>query len=121
MRRVVTLGMLGLVLAACGPDYDGLSITLVGGDAEDIDRDGMVVTEGRAAVIEVEPRSRRKDFDATDELTLESADESVAQVDPGVRVDTWMVRGVAPGETDVEVRIDGALEDRITITVKEAE
>lgn len=121
MRRGLVLGVVALVVGACGADYDGLEISLVGGDAKDIDRDGMIVTEGRAAVVEVEPRSRRRDYEATDELTLESLDESIARVDPGVQVDTWMVMGIAPGEVDVEVRINGSFEDRITITVEEAE
>jgi hypothetical protein len=119
MRVGLVLGIL-VGVSACGPDYDGLEITLVGGDAEQIDRDGMVVMEGRAAVIEVDPRSSRKDYDASDELTLESSDAEIARVDPGVHVDTWMVMGVAPGDAEVRVRINGTVEDRLTVTVEEA-
>jgi hypothetical protein len=121
-KRSIRMGLGALWVAgtsACGPSYDTLEVDRIQGATEaSISSSELRVPEGRLVVFSAEPSSRRgRDYDVTDELELVSASPAVARVERGIAVDTWVVMGVARGSTTLEVRIDGELEDRITVDV----
>ena len=119
-------GLCALVLAgasACAPTYDTIDVEWiqgsVGAEASD---EGFSVQEGKLIVFSAKPQSARgRDYEAIDVLELASEEASVARVEQGLAVGTWMIMGVARGSTMLEVRIDGELEDRIPVDVTEQE
>ena len=119
-------GLCARVLAgasACAPTYDTIDVEWiqgsVGAEASD---EGFSVQEGKLIVFSAKPQSARgRDYEAIDVLELASEEASVARVEQGLAVGTWMIMGVARGSTMLEVRIDGELEDRIPVDVTEQE
>ena len=119
-------GLCALVLAgasACAPTSDTIDVEWiqgsVGAEASD---EGFSVQEGKLIVFSAKPQSARgRDYEAIDVLELASEEASVARVEQGLAVGTWMIMGVARGSTMLEVRIDGELEDRIPVDVTEQE
>jgi hypothetical protein len=121
-ERSIRMGLVALVIAgvsACSPSYERLEVDRIQGPVEaELSGSAIVVPEGKLVVFSAEPSSSRiRDYDATHELELVSASPGVARVEQGIAVDTWMVMGVARGQTTLEVRIEGELEDRITVDV----
>lgn len=118
----IRMGLLAVVLAsasACAPSYDTLDIAgiqgSVGPDAAD---EGFSVQEGKLLVFSAKPESGHgRAYEAIDVLELASEAPGVARVEQGLAVGTWMIMGVARGSTTLEVRVDGALEDRIAVEV----
>ena len=116
------LGLLALAMLqlACAPDFGGLNIELVAGSVEaQVDADAVIVPEGSVIAFEATPiplQDRRK-YDKDDELVLSSTDEEIALVAPGTDDDLWTVLGIAEGETELEVRINGKVETRIPLIV----
>ena len=122
----IRMGLLAVVLAgvsACAPTYDTLEVDWVQGSVgADASAEGFSVQEGKLIVFSAKPESGHgRDYEAIDVLELASEAPSVARVEQGLAVGTWMLMGVARGRTTLEVRIDGALEDRIAVEVTEQE
>ncbi len=120
-RRLLRGGLLAsLVLGqlACDPSYDGISVKRVAGhvDAE-ASSQGLSVPEGGLLVFKPEVHAEGGDYDVLDELEFSVFDASVAPVVRGLRVDTWMLLGSQPGSTEVEVIINGEVQDSIPVTV----
>lgn len=122
MKRLSLLG-LALFQLACAPDFGGLDIDLVAGPTEaQVDADGVVVPEGSVVAFEATPipLQDRREYDEDDELTLSSLNEEIALVAPGTRSGLWTVLGIAAGETELEVLINGKVETRIPLVVEPA-
>ncbi len=119
MKGRVLMLLAGLLVGGCGPSYDGLRVTVLeGAETAEVDSAGIELVHGRVVLFEVEPRSSgNKDYEVSDIVELASTDEAVARIEPGVKVDTWMMLGVAPGEAELEVRINGTAEDLIPVTI----
>ena len=118
----IRMGLLAVVLAsasACAPSYDTLEVDWIQGSVgADASAEGFSVQEGKLIVFSAKPESGHgRDYEAIDVLELASEAPSVARVEQGLAVGTWMIMGVARGRTALEVRIDGALEDRIAVEV----
>ena len=114
------LVVLALTAVGCDTRYEGLSFSRIEGPAEaKVGEDGIELAEGRVVTFEVTPRAidNRRDYDITDEVDLDSTVTSVARVEEGVKVDTWMILGVEAGDADLEVRVNGDVEDHIPITI----
>jgi len=125
-ERNIRMGLCALVLAgtsACTPSYDTLEVDWIQGSiGAEASGEGFAVQEGKLIVFSAEPVSSRvRDYEVTDVLELSSEAPSVARVEQGLAVGTWMIMGVARGSTTVEVWIDGELEDRIPLDVTEQE
>ena len=120
MKRLSLLA-LALLQLACAPDFGGLHIDLVAGPAEaQVDADAVIVPAGSVVAFEATPipLQDRREYDEDDELVLSSTDEDIALVAPGSRDDLWTVLGIAEGETELEVRINGSVESRIPLIVE---
>ncbi len=122
MKGRVLILVAALFAAACSPSYDGLRMTVLeGASTAEVDSAGIELVHGRVVVFEARPVSSvDKDYEVSDTVELESTDDGVARVEPGVLVNTWMMFGVEPGDTEVEVRINGTTEDRIPVTIVSA-
>jgi hypothetical protein len=105
--------------SACSPSYDTLEVGWIQGPVEaEASSRGFSVPEGKLVVFSAAPTSDAgRDFEAIDVLALSSEQPTVARVEQGLAAGTWMIMGVAEGSTMIEVRIDGELEDRITVDV----
>jgi hypothetical protein len=118
----IRMRICALVLAgtsACAPTYDTLDVERVQGSLGAVASDeSFAVEEGKVIVFSAKPQSARgRSYEVIDVLELASEEPSVARVEQGLSVGTWMIMGVARGSTMLEVRIDGELEDRIPIDV----
>lgn len=122
-QRSIRMGLAALVLAsatACTPSYATLEVERIHGSSDaEVSADGFVVPEGTLVVFTADAVSSSvRDYEVTEELELSSVDPSVARVEQGLAVGTWMIMGVAQGSTTIEVRIDGVREDQIPVDVK---
>lgn len=120
--RSMAAGVLALLIAgasACTPSYEALEVDWIQGPvAAEVSSGELSVPEGRLVVFSAKPGSSRiRDYDATHALELVSESPTVARVEQGLAVGTWMIMGVSQGRTVLEVRVDGELEDRIPIDV----
>jgi hypothetical protein len=121
-QRSIRMTLAALVLAsagACTPSYETLEVDRIRGsiDAE-VSADGFVVPEGTLVVFKADAvSSSARDYEVTEKLELSSAEPTVARVEQGLAVGTWMIMGVAEGSTTIYVRIDGVLEDTIPVDV----
>lgn len=107
MKRLLPLLLLGL--AACGPRYDGLTITLNSEPPLPVNINDTVIElpVGIAVVIDVYPlSSTRFDYYESDQLALRSEDRDVLRVEPTSEPRRFIVIGVTPGETCVAVEVD---------------
>lgn len=125
-KRSIRMGLAALVLAsatACTPSYETLEVDWIRGSSDaEASADGFVVPEGKLVVFSADAVSSSvRDYEVTEKLELSSEEPTVARVEQGLAVGTWMVMGVAEGSTTIEVRIDGVLEDRIPVDVKAQE
>lgn len=116
--RILTL-IAGLLVGGCSPSYGGLKMTVLqGSSTAEVRSSGIDLVHGRVVVFEVQARSSAsKDYEVSDIVSLASTDDGVARVEPGVKVDTWMMFGVEPGSADLEVSINGSTEDLIPVTI----
>ncbi len=104
----------------CDSRYETVELERVAGaDDASVQRDGLSVPEGHVLVFRAQPRAiqGRRDFDVEDRVELRIGHRSVAKVEPGVLADTWMLFGRAAGQTALEVRVNGVVEERIDVTV----
>lgn len=119
LRGVAVLGVVMLGLG-CDARYEGLTFSRIEGPPEaKVDENGIELTAGRAVKFTVRPRAidERRDYDVTDEVDLDSTASSVARVEEGVKVDSWVILGVSAGDAELEVRINGEVEDHIPLTI----
>ena len=122
-QRSIRMGLAALVLAsatACTPSYETLEVERIRGSSDaEVSASGFVVPEGTVVVFTADAVSSSvREYQVTEVLELSSVDPTVARVEQGLAVGTWMIMGVAQGSTKVEVRIDGVLEDEIPVDVK---
>ena len=118
--RLIWTAMLVLT-AGCDERYGGISLRQAGGDLEArVSEDEIRLMAGRVVVFRVEAHATdgHKDYDAIDEIELRSDNSSVAELQPGVKVDTWTVVGRSPGRTDLEVWINDKHEDYVPVVVE---
>ncbi len=100
---------LALLLAACGPRYDGVDIDLHSEPPVPVrvsDND-FELPAGIAVVIEVKPLSSNQfDYYESDQLDLRSDNRQVLRVEPTGDSRRFVLIGVAPGQTCVQVEVD---------------
>jgi len=122
-KRILSAGLMALALAtagACTPSYEAIEVDWVSGPvAADVSSQAFSVPEGLVVVFSVDAKSRagRRNYDATDRIELVSQEPAVARLEQGIATGTWMIMGVTPGSTTIEVWINGAREDEIPVDV----
>lgn len=102
----------------CGPQYDGLVIQRVSGNASGTLSDDLIeLPEGAIVVAKVELRSAtRTDFSPLD-LELVSDDPSIMTVARGDELPRWVFVGLTGGQTCIEVFAEDESVDCIDATV----
>lgn len=117
-RSFAMLTVAWLGLAACQPHYDGLEIRYVNGTGE-FDSNGLEIREGQAIAIEVTPLSdnRYEDYEDFDIVELNSFNPNVLVTAPSTDINRFVLIGVAVGQTDVDVEINGRDVDTISAKV----
>jgi hypothetical protein len=117
-----TLGfVLLLASSACQPSYAGLSIEPVSIPPTSVTVRSHLfeLPVGVAVVISVRPRSSSQEpYASSAWIELVSLDRSVFEVKRRDDPREFVLVGVAPGETCVEVRIDGVPEECIDAVVR---
>ncbi len=104
-----TLFALPLLLAACGPRYDGVEITLHSEPPVPVrvsDNEFELPT-GIAVAIDIKPLSSNQfDYYQTDQLDLRSDDRQTLRVEPTENPRRFILIGVAQGDTCVQLEVD---------------
>ena len=110
MKRVRSLCIIPLLaLAACGPRYDGVVLELYSAPPVPVRVSGeeIEVAAGVAAAVDVKPLSSNQfDYYETDQLVLRSQDRDILRVEPTEAPRRFVLIGVAPGETCVDIEVD---------------
>ena len=110
-----------LSLAACQPKYDGLIIEPVSTPPTSVTVRPFLfeLPVGVAVVISVRPRSSGfEHYDSNTRVELVSLDRSVFNVQRREKDREFVLVGVSPGETCVEVRVDGVPQECIEAVVR---
>ncbi len=105
---------------SCGPEFDYLDLYVVSEPAfaVDVGSDAVRLPAGATVVVTAHPRSsKRKDYDSNTDLELNSENDAVFAVNPGLHRNEFAFIGISPGQTRIEVRVDGHLEDHIDVVV----
>ena len=105
--------VLPVLLTACGPRYDGITLELYSAPpvpvrvhAEEIE-----LSVGVAAAVDIKPLSSNQfDYYESDQIDLRSQDRDILRVEPTENPRRFVLIGVAPGETCVDIEVD--YEDR---------
>lgn len=118
LRTAFGLALVGTTLA-CQPSYGGLEIRYLNGTGEFSDA-GLVITEGQALAVRVEPisRARYEDYEKFDLVTMRAADPTVLVVSPSTDVDQFVFLGVGVGRTSIDIEINGDDVDTISAEVR---
>ena len=103
------LCLLPLLLAACGPRYDGIELELYSAPPVPVrvHATEIELSVGIAAAIDVRPLSSNQfDYYESDQLDLRSQDRDILRVEPTESPRRFVLIGVAPGETCVDIEVD---------------
>lgn len=113
-----TLAALGAA-AGCQPHYNGLEIRYINGTGE-FSAAGIEIDEGQALAVEVTPVSdnRFEDYENFDIVELVSFNPTVMVVSPATDVNHFVLIGASPGNTGVDVSINGRDVDTLDATVQ---
>ncbi len=117
---IALLVVAACVGVSCGPEFDYLEIDVVSEPTFDVvvDSDVVRLPAGTTVMVAAYPTSsNRKEYDSNTELQLTSENPVVFSVSPGLHRNEFAFSGIAPGETQMEVRVDGNLEDYLDVVV----
>lgn len=109
MNRLLLLLALPLLVAACGPRYDGVDIELHSEPPVPVrvSENEFELPVGIAVAIDVKPLSSNQfDYYQSDQLDLRSDDRQILRVEPTENPRRFILIGVSPGETCVELEVD---------------
>ena len=109
-----------LALPACQPRFGYLEITVKSSPPVPVSvRDqAFEIPVGIAVLIHAEPVSdNMNDYVATDDVDLITQKSAILDVEPGPDDRTFVLVGVSPGDTCVDVFINGSREECIPATV----
>lgn len=118
--RTLAIAALGLSAIACNPDYHTVRLSTESNPpaAVNIRGNRVELPAGIAVVIEAELVSRtNEDYPGRGELELYSADRNVFEVYPRPSHEEFVIVGISPGTTCMDVVVDGRQEDCIDVTV----
>ena len=110
-----------LVATSCTGAYDHLEIYVIGGDRRsEVSTERIRIGEGGVVVIEAraEHDLDHGEYNGLEEFELRMSDSRVARVRKGVLKDSWVINGAEPGDTVMQVRVDGELEQVIPVRVE---
>ena len=108
LLRLLGLPLL-LLIAACGPRYDGIEIELHTEPPVPVrvSNDEFELPAGIAVAIDVKPLSSNQfDYYNSDQLELRSDDRQVLRVEPTENPRRFVLVGVNPGTTCVQLEVD---------------
>ncbi len=120
-RMIAVLGM-AVILSGCDPVYDHVVLTVI----SDPPVDGMVnsasieLTSG--VVVMVKTRLLDDDgdeFSSGDSVQFVSQNSSVFKMKNGAEEREFALLAVSPGQTILEVQVDGKVKDRLDVVITE--
>lgn len=124
MKRWPVLGVLAtLLIVGCDePSYGGITIVQTAGEfGAEVGADGLLMTHGHVMVFEAHLQSTNSEaYDALSNVHLDVGDGSIAMIHPTVYNFGWAIAAARPGRTEMEVVIDGVVEDTVPVTIVEA-
>jgi len=116
--------IISVFVTGCKPEYESLSIEpkTNAPKAMTLNEERIVITEGIAVLVEVEPVSgSRRDFGYDTKIELESKDDEVFEALPTDDDDEFVLIGVTPGETCMDVWVADEHRECISVQVSAAE
>lgn len=118
MKRAL-LALLAVAAVGCGPRYQAITFTLLNNTPLPVvvDEDGIEIPVGIAASVSARLHSSSMIEYDQEALDLDSKDRGVLASDPGPGARTFVLTGVAVGETCLEVQVEFAEEDCIPVKV----
>lgn len=119
LRKLIVLA--SLAAASCGGAYDRLELFVIGGDRRtEVSTERIRIGEGGVVVIEARAESDADhgEYNGLEELELRMSDSRVARVRKGVLKDSWVINGAEPGDTVMQIRVDGQLEQVVPVRVE---
>ncbi len=121
MKRLA-LALLAALAAGCGPRYQSITFTLLNNTPVPVvvDDDAIEIPVGIAASIKATLHSSSMIEYDQEALDLDSQDRGVLAADPGPGARTFVLTGVAVGETCLSVEVEFAEEDCIPVRVTAA-
>ncbi|MEM6995086.1 MAG: hypothetical protein AAF721_31525 [Myxococcota bacterium] len=122
MRRLLTLSMFLLATGACDPEYGSLRIKEGAGEIDYafVSDRGIAIEEGKVVVVFAEPISANpnEEYEGLQAFDLQVHNEDVAVAHRGVLRDSFMIVGASPGTTDLDVLIDGRVQETLPVEVR---
>jgi len=118
VRHALIAGL--VVLAGCDERFEHITTRKTGGSTLARVADNEIrLPAGRLVIFRVTAHALEgaRDYDATDTIELSEIDSSIVRLEEGVRVDTWVAYGEHEGTTELEVRVNGRVEDQIGLEV----
>jgi hypothetical protein len=125
MRRTILL--VTMVLAgACADErkeYAGLELDVISASPTppSVQPDAITLVAGQAVLVAATPLSSGRDYDDGDQLTLTPDDGDVFDVYAGTEQREFVLVGLRPGRSCLEVRVQRRREDCIDVRVLSAD
>jgi hypothetical protein len=119
LLSVMVIAALGALATGCGPDFERIDfanrttppVTTV------IAYEGIEFKVGIAVATIATAVADGEDMDEETVIGLEPVNSDVIGVDPTIEANSFVIYGVGPGTTTINVEIDGELEGEIPVTV----
>ncbi|MCP4601119.1 MAG: hypothetical protein GY847_11445 [Proteobacteria bacterium] len=112
--------LIAALFGGCKPEYEQLSISPRTSPPSfvDVRSEPILLTAGAATLVEVDPISaKRKDYEDDTVVELDSLNQNIFDVRSSIEAGEFVLIGVAPGTTCMQVRIDGHFEECINVQV----
>lgn len=108
--------------AGCQPHYNGLDLRVLTGTGS-IDGGEIHLVEGQTLAIAAEPISGNpyEDYEAFNIVELEAIDQTTVLAAPSDGPHRFVLVGVRPGTTAIDVVIDDVVSDHLSATVASQE
>ena len=125
MNSRIACALAALMLMACVRDekYDGLSFDIQSSPPVPVSVEGdrIELVAGIAVKVEVRPRSAGRSYSRNDQVSLRADDDSIFEVYGAEDPREFVLVGLREGESCLEVRINGRMEDCIEVRVLPAQ
>lgn len=123
MKRRGAVLAIAVLSGACDPEYGMLRIQEGAGDTDfaTVSPRGVTLREGRVVVVFAEPISAdpAREYEGLQRFELRVVDSDVALARRGVLRDSFVLSGAGVGLTQLEVLLDGRVQEALPLEVYE--
>ncbi len=120
-RMIAALGM-AVILSGCDPEYDSVDFRVISDPPVDVivKSDSIELTSGVVVMVKAKLLDDDGDeFASGDDVQFVSQNISVFTMRNGVEEREFALIAVSPGQTTLEVQVDGKVKDRLDVVVTE--